>query len=203
MDSDNVEHFLKRLTVSEDAVAYQQAEEDLRLYFSRLLSSTCPIIGMWTMHPVLPLPSPKRTLSGCEDNGRRNENSKTNGFEISSHQSVVTATDWNSGASPLESWLKQIAMPSVVPSVVEEVELPSYDALANHMEAEIKAFRNVHINMTPSPPIAYFNINADEDFAALRLEAQIHYRNVKDDYCVIPSYLASRLAEAMWKELKD
>ena len=93
MDSDNVEHFLKRLTVSEDAVAYQQAEEDLRLYFSRLVSSTCPIIGMWTMHPVLPLPSPKQTLSGCEDNGRRNEISKTNGFEISSHQSVVTATD--------------------------------------------------------------------------------------------------------------
>ena len=72
-------------------------------------------------------------------------------------------------------------MPSVVPSVVEEVEHPSYDALANHVEAEIKAFRNVHINMTPSPPIAYFNINADEDFAALRLKAQIHYRNIKDE----------------------
>ena len=54
--SDNVEHSFKRLTASEDAVAYQQAEEDLRLCFSRSVSSTCPIIGMWTMYPVLPLP---------------------------------------------------------------------------------------------------------------------------------------------------
>ena len=76
--------------------------------------------------------------------------------------------------------------------MAEEVELPSYDALTKHEEEEIKAFRNVHINMTPSPPITYFDMKADEDFAALRLKAQIHYRNVKDDYCLIPSYLASR-----------
>lgn len=88
----------------------------------------------------LPLHSPKRTLSDCEDNGRPKFFPKTNRFGISNYQSVVTAMDWNSGGSPLESWLKQSAMPSVVPSVVEEVECPSYDALTKHVEEEIKAF---------------------------------------------------------------
>ena len=117
---------------------------------------------------------------------------------------MVTALDWNSGASPLDSWLNQSAIPSIVPPVVDNVppvvdndQLFSQDDLIKQEEEdENKALRSVHINATPNPPSADRTMIADEHFAALSLLAQIHYRNIKDEYPLIPSYLASRLAEA-------
>ena len=194
--SDDLDHSLQRLTVSEDAVTHQQAEEDLRLYGSRPVPFN-PSDSWETDNPFgLRLPPLKRSASDLEEQGRPPKVSKTNGLELSSHQNVVTAMDWNSGTSPLDSWLNQSAVPSFVPPVVEGVELPSHDALIKQEEEEIKAFRRVHINMAPDPPSTNLNMNADEHFAALTLEAQIHYRNIRDKYPLIPSYLASRLAEA-------
>lgn len=145
----------------------------------------------------LPLPPPlKRIASDLEENSRPNKCPKTNGLEPSSHQSVVTAMDWNSGASPLESWLNQSAIPSIVPRIVDMDERPSQNDLIKQEEGEIKAFRSVHIKITRDPPSTDLNFIANEDFVALSLGAQVHYRIIKDKYPLLPSYLARRLAKA-------
>ena len=197
-DIDDLDLSLERMKVSEDAVAYEQAEEDLRLYGSRPVPFH--LCGDWDMDDPsgIPLPPSKRPASDFEEIGHPSKvsKSKSNGLEISRHEGVVTTLDWNSGASPLESWLNQSAIPSILPPVVDKDQIFSHDDLIKQEEDEIKAFRSVHIKMTPNPPSADLNMKADEHFAASSLGAQIHYRNIKDKYPLVPSYLASRLAEA-------
>ena len=101
--------------------------------------------------------------------------------------------DWNSGASPLDAWLNQSAIPSTTPALdhQETVDLES-DLLALETE-EIKVFRNVHMAIAPSPE---HNDRPLEPVEGLEFGAQIYYRNIMDRFPILPKYLARRLAQA-------
>ena len=117
--------------------------------------------------------------------------------KISNYQ-AVTAFDWNSGSTPLESWLNQSAIPSTSPAFMGEREedvAMAGNPVAQEIE-EIKVFRNVHMNVALEP-ITEINTNVESDqVAKLELDAQIYYRNIIDRYSELPLYLALRLARA-------
>ena len=111
---------------------------------------------------------------------------------------AVTAFDWNSGSTPLESWLNQSAIPSTSPTFGngrKEGVVMTKDSVAQEIE-EIKVFRNVHMSVAPEPSTDTMNIAAIDQVAELELDAQIYYRNIVDRYPELPLYLALRLARA-------
>ena len=106
---------------------------------------------------------------------------------------TLTVMDWNSGASPLDAWLNQSAVPSTTPALDhQETVNPESDLLAQEVE-EIKVFRNVHMAIAPSPE---HNDPPLEPVEGLDFGAQIYYRNIMDRFPVLPRYLARRLAQA-------
>ena len=111
---------------------------------------------------------------------------------------AVTAFDWNSGSTPIESWLNQSAIPSTSPTFgserKEDVAMTE-DPVSQEIE-EIKVFRNVHMSVTPEPSADTMNTAATDQVAELELDAQIYYRNIVDRYPELPFYLALRLARA-------
>lgn len=113
------------------------------------------------------------------------------GEETTSNHKAITAIDWNGGASPLDAWLNQSAIPS---STIPESHPPNDDdqnSISREVE-EIDVFRSVHIAMAPVPG----NEQAVDEFEALELGAQIYYRNIRDRYVLLPKWLAHRLAQA-------
>lgn len=111
---------------------------------------------------------------------------------------AVTAFDWNSGPTPLESWLNQSAIPSASPTFEYECKedvVMAKDPVAQEME-EIEVFRNVHVSVTPEPSADTVDVAAIDQVAELELDAQIYYRNIVDRYPNLPLYLALRLARA-------
>lgn len=182
-----------RVVVSEEDITRQQVEEDLRLYGSRPKPPDAVDTDESTQ---LANPAPKRTASEFEAVVDRPAKVRRRGESKAFNYEAVTAMDWNSGASPLDAWLNQ----SAVPSTVAALEPPSpgdseKDLVAQEVE-EIKVFRNVHVAMAPSPK---------EDEAAvgelegLELSAQIYYRNIRDRYPLLPTFLARRLAQANYE----
>ena len=178
--------------VSEDDVARRQAEEDLRLYGNR--------------------PQPAETIDDYESADETKKQSKryASEFELADQTPLtmhrigecethttqfVTAMDWNSGASPLDSWLNQSAIPSLLPGPVEEPPQVFTKDLIERETEEIKVFRTVHVSMALAIEKLRANHRDNEDFANLSLGAQIYYRNIMDRYPQIPIYLARRLAE--------
>ena len=86
-DTNDLTHSLEPATVSEDAVASQQAEEDLQLYGSRPVPFH--LCENWDLddssgqsHPPL-----KRSATDFEENGRLNKvfKSDPNGLELSTY----------------------------------------------------------------------------------------------------------------------
>lgn len=138
---------------------------------------------------------PKRTLSEPEPTDHRPAKVRKTDEPGSDAAQRVTAMDWNSGASPLDSWLNQSAIPSLSATNLEPSRISEKDLIAREAE-EIRVFRTVHIVMATEATGLSVNHTIDEDFASLALGAQIYYRNIKDRYPDIPTFLARRLAEA-------
>ncbi|ERF68437.1 hypothetical protein EPUS_03755 [Endocarpon pusillum Z07020] len=176
-----------RVTVLDDDenVQAKQTEEDLRLYGSRIEPPEVRIVDKGT----------KRSASEFETlTGRSAKASRTEGSNDISHQ-VITAMDWNSGASPLDAWLNQSAVPSADSQQLQQQQLCKASSTARELD-EIKAFRNVHITDVPQPVKRRTFLNLPDEVLRLGLQAQIYYRNILDRYPQLPTYLVCRLAVA-------
>ncbi len=109
---------------------------------------------------------------------------------------VLTAMDWHSGASPLEAWLNQSAIPTTAANQGNSQPTTSVEPQIAQEIEDIKTFRSVHLMVVQQPSRLHGSLDSDKNFALLRQGAQIYYRNIKDKFALIPSYLARRLAEA-------
>lgn len=188
----NLEDSFQSVSVSEDDVARRQAEEDLLLYGTRPQPPDVIDVNDSAKQTQV---RPKRNLSDFEPADHRPAKvRKTNdpGIDAAQH---LTSMDWNSGASPIDSWLNQSAIPSFVSEINQDRPLSEKDSIAREAE-EIRVFRTVHIAMTTDAADMRANHTADEDFASLALGARIYYRNIRDRYPDIPTFLAHRLAKA-------
>ena len=188
----DLEDSFECVNVSEDDVARRQAEEDLQLYGCR----PQPSDAIDTDDSVKQAKAqPKRNLSDMEPTDDRPTKVRKIEEPESDAAPRVTAMDWNSGASPLDSWLNQSAIPSPSTTNQEPSRPPEKDLLAQEAE-EIRAFRTVHIAMATEEAGVSAKHAIDKELASLPLGAQIYYRNIKDRYPDIPTFLARRLAEA-------
>ena len=180
----------ERVIVSEDSVARRQIEEDLQLYGSRPEPPDTVDVDESTQLANLP---PKRNASEfkavVDHLALKNEKDQSKEFNYE----TLTVMDWNSGASPLDAWLNQSAIPSTTPaSNHQEILTSESDLLAQEAE-ELKVFRNVHMAIAPDPEN---NDPPHEPVEGLDFGAQIYYRNIMDRFPVLPKYLARRLAQA-------
>ena len=142
-----MEDVFSRVVISEEDIARQQAEEDLRLYGSRPKPPDEVDIDESAQLANLP---PKRNASEFEAAVDRPAKVRKRRERKAFNYEAVTAMDWNSGASPLEVWLNQ----SAVPSTAAALDLPDPGGskekfIAQEIE-EIKVFRNVHLAMAPN-----------------------------------------------------
>lgn len=166
-------------------------EEDTRLYGARTEPANDAVIDATSL-PLEPLQ--KRNASHLSITTERSLKSRRVDDDDSSSTQVLTAMDWNSGASPIAAWLNQSAMPSITPTK-DEPEGTDESLIAQEAE-EMKMFRNVHVKIAPRPATTHGHLMMDKDFDRLRPGARIFYRNIKDKFAHIPSYLARRLADA-------
>ena len=180
------------MTVFEDDVTRRQAEEDLQLYGGRPQPSDAIDTDD---SPEQTKIMPKRSLSEPESTNHRPSEVRKTDEPGSDAAQRVTAMDWNSGASPLDSWLNQSAIPSLSTTHQERSRSSEEDIIARESE-EIRVFRTVHIAMATDATDMSVTHTINEDFASLKLGAQIYHRNIKDRYPNIPTFLARRLAEA-------
>ena len=166
-------------------------EEDMRLYGAR----PEPAADAAFDPTSLPFePGPKRNASHLNITAERSPKSRRIDDDGISSTKVLTAMDWNGGASPIAAWLNQSAMPSITPTK-DEPDATDKLLLAQEVE-EMKMFRNVHVKTAPCPASTDGDLIVDKDFARLSPRAQIFYRNIKDKFAHIPTYLARRLADA-------
>ena len=192
-DSNDLEGYFECVNVSEDDVGRRQTEEDIQLYGGRPQPSDLFDIDDSAEQTK---ERPKRNLSELQPVDDRPAKLRKTDEPGSDAAQCVTAMDWNSGASPLDSWLNQSAIPSLVPAINQDLpQISEIDLIAREAE-ELKAFRTVHIAIITQAAGTSVNRIIDEDFASLDLGAQIYYRNIKDRYPKIPNFLARRLAEA-------
>ncbi|KAL8880392.1 MAG: hypothetical protein Q9198_002189 [Flavoplaca austrocitrina] len=191
MQTNELEEAFNRVMVSEDLVTRRQVEEDTRLYGARPEPANDAVIDATS----LPYETPqKRNASHLSIMAERSPQSRGVDDDDSSSTQVLTAMDWNSGASPIAAWLNQSAMPSITPTK-DEPEGTDEPLIAQEAE-EMKMFRNVHVKIAPCPATTHGHLMMDKDFDRLRPGARIFYRNIKDKFAHIPSYLARRLADA-------
>ena len=186
----DIDDTLRSVQVSEDDTVRRQIEDDLQLYGSRPEPPDTVEVDESTQLANLP---PKRNASDFKSVVNRlaitseKDQSKEFNFE------ALTVMDWNSGASPLDAWLNQSAIPSTTPALDhQETGDLENDLLALETE-EIKVFRNVHMAIAPSPE---HNDPPLEPVEGLEFGAQIYYRSIMDRFPVLPKYLARRLAQA-------
>lgn len=174
-------------------VARKQAIEDLQIYGSRPEPlDGIDVDGSSRLVDMSLANSQSATESETAVDNHKNLDAKIHEYQ------AVTAIDWNSGPTPLESWLNQSAIPSVSPifgNESTEDDAMTHDPVAQEME-EIKVFRNVHMSIAPEPNTNTMDIAAIHQVAELELDAQIYYRNIVDRYPELPLYLALRLARA-------
>lgn len=194
---DELEDKLNQATIldEEDQIARYQAEEDVRLYGSRLKP-----IDVAEFNEDIHSPQSKRKSSDFEEAILdRPAKMRKKSYNESHKGEVVTAMDWNAGKSPLSAWLNQSAVPSVVPALIDDLEdqttkIPRPNLLDRELK-EIEVFRNVHMATAPEST-HHIATSAQEDVSDLELGAQIYYRNIVDRYPLLPVYLARRLAVA-------
>ena len=157
------------LIVSEDEVARQQIE-DLRLYGDRPEPPDTVEVDESTQLANLP---PKRNASEFKATVDRLAEIRKKGTSKEFNYQTLTIMEGNSGASPLDAWLYQSAVPST--SAVFKIQQESIkfesDLLAQEIE-EIKVFRNVHMAIASSldgnsPPL--------EPIVSLDLGAKVNY----------------------------
>ena len=189
--STGLEEGFNRVTFLEDdeEVENQQVQEDLRLYGSRPEPPEAIDVGE-TMLPA----SPPRKRSSAEFEAAVNRPYKARRLAQKDFcHEAVTAIDWNSGATPLDAWLNQSAVPSPAPQQLQLQQSRHKDLVAREIE-EIKVFRNVHIADAPEPALRNVIPDVPDEIASLGLQAQIYYRNIVDRYPLLPMYLIRRLA---------
>lgn len=191
-----MEDMFSRFIVSEEDIARQQVEEDLQLYGSRPKPPDAVDNGesIQTENRI-----PKRNASVFEATADRPAKLSKSEHSITFDNGAVTAMDWNSGASPLDAWLNQSAIPSTatVPEITYQRD--SVDDLVAQESEEIKVFRNVHLPTTSSPEEKETAVEGCEN---LELATQIYYRNIRDWYPLLPTYLARRLARANYQRFE-
>ena len=178
----------------EEEIVKKQLTEDILLYGSRSDPSNAVEVDAHTQLASIP---PKRSAAEFDAavnspaKIRRKRESRESDFR------KVTAMDWNSGATPLEVWLNQSAVPSVIhlPETQDnQYESPSGN-LAKERE-EMQVFRTVHIEATEEPESNGTARDPPIDHTTLEPRTQIYLRNILDRYPLLPSYLALRLAKA-------
>ena len=187
------------ISVFEDDVeiARKQAVEDLQLYGSRPEPLDGIDVDESSRLADMSLPHSQNAIESALAVDKPAQVLKESDTKIYNYQ-AVTALDWNSGSTPLESWLNQSAIPSTSPIFGNECEedvVMTEDPVAQEIE-EIKVFRNVHMSVAPEPNTDSIDIAAIDQVAELDLDAQIYYRNIVDRYPELPLYLALRLAQA-------
>ena len=104
--------------------------------------------------------------------------------------------DWNSGTTPLDAWLNQSAVPSIVPQPQRQwnqSNSSSDDLGAKELE-DLKVFRTIHIKGIEEPKSIGTPQNSAIDLTILEPRTQMFLRNILDDYPLLPLYLALRLA---------
>ncbi|KAL8893604.1 MAG: hypothetical protein Q9192_005104 [Flavoplaca navasiana] len=166
------------------------AEEDTRLYGARPEPADDAVIDATSLSFE---PPQKRNAPDLSTTLERSPKYCRVDDDNSSTQ-VLTAMDWNNGASPIAAWLNQSAMPSTTPT--EYVPERSDESLSAQEGKEMQMFRKVHVKTAPCLATTDGHLVMDKDFARLRPGARIFYRNIKDKFAHIPSYLARRLADA-------
>ncbi|KAL6713499.1 hypothetical protein ACLMJK_008964 [Lecanora helva] len=190
----DIDERTRSLNISEEDVAKRQADEDLMLYGSRPEPPEFAIVDEDVYMADFP---PKRSAQEFEAAVARPAKFRRKGERKELNYQVVTAMDWHSGLSPLDSWLNQSALPSAgaVENPIESVV--DQDALAQE-EEEIKVFRNIHLDLLlPSSVSENAETEQTKDMPIPKdLGAQIYYRNIMDRYPLLPAYLAHRLALA-------
>ena len=196
---DELEGNSGRITVFEDDVEIgrRQAMEDLQLYGSRPEPLDGIDVDESSRLADMSLPHSQSATESEVAVDNPAQVCKKSDTKFHSYQ-AVTALDWNSGSTPLESWLNQSAIPSTSPIFGKEGKqdvVMTEDPVAQEME-EIKVFRNVHMSVAPEPDTDTMDIAAIDQVAELELDAQIYYRNIVDRYPELPLYLALRLARA-------
>ena len=175
---------------SEDDIVRRQIEDDMQIYGSRPEPPDTVEVDESTQLANLP---PKRNASDFKSVVNRLAKTSEEDQSKEFNHETLTVMDWNSGASPLDAWLNQSAVPSTTPALDHQETVGSEsDLLAQEIE-EIKVFRNVHMAIAPSPE---HNDPPSEPIEGLDFGARIYYRNIMDRFPVLPKYLARRLAQA-------
>ena len=178
------------MKISEDDIVRRQIEDDMQIYGSRPEPPDTVEVDESTQLANLP---PKRNASDFKSVVNRLAKKSEEDQSKEFNYETLTVMDWNSGASPLDAWLNQSAVPSTTPALDhQEIVGSESDLLAQEVE-EIKVFRNVHMAIAPSPE---HNERPLEPVEGLDFGAQIYYRNIMDRFPVLPRYLARRLAQA-------
>ena len=198
---DNIEDVLGRISLLEDDnnVTQKQVGEDILIFGSRPEPIEFTELQEDNRLSNLQLTS-KRSGAALEE---RIDSPAKVCKEVESTQAYsVTAMDWNSGASYLDAWLNQSAIPAAAPAIKEQQEegknslnASNCSTAAQEME-EIEVFRNVHISPATEPVIDVRYLESVDELANSELDTQIYYRNIADRYPELPSYLALRLARA-------
>ena len=193
----NLEDSFERITVlpEDEEVAKKQIDEDMSLYGSR---PTPPDALKDDEHTQLSNLPPKRGVAESDEADTRPAKvRKTEQSKGTNHQRI-TAMDWNSGATPLNAWLNQSAVPSIVPlpqTQNYQSDFSSDDLAAKELE-DLKIFRTIHIERIAEPKSIGSARKSVIDLTILEPRAQIYLRNILDRYPLLPLYLALRLAKA-------
>ncbi|KAL8747168.1 MAG: hypothetical protein Q9190_000932 [Brigantiaea leucoxantha] len=186
--SNPVEDAFDRITLleEEEEVRRKQLAEDLQLYGSRL--EPVDAVDVDEDVEIAKLP-PKRNAVEFEAAVGKGET------QVSNH-TAVTCMDWNSGRTPIESWLNQSAVPLAVPVSHTEAQdsIRGRNPTIQELQ-EIKVFRNIHIAKAEGQ-IDRINTELAEILSDLKPRAQIYFRNIADRYPLLPLYLTRRLAVA-------
>ena len=179
--------------MSEEEVARRQNEEDLKLYGSRPEPQDLVEIDETAQLRQLPPKRDAADFNAAIEHSAKRQKQDSEDFK----DQTLTAMDWSSGATPLDAWLNQSALPSVGGSNDENVPRVVEESLTAQEQEEIKVFRNVHIAMSKDSRTTRSKTDSSiEGLANLGLETQIFYRNIVDRYPLLPISLARRLARA-------
>lgn len=168
------------MIVSEEEVARQQVEEDLRLYGSRPEPPESVEVDENTRLASLP---PKRDASEFEAAVNRPAKIRKKGESQTYNFQAVTAMDWNSGTSPLDAWLNTSAFPSAACAPGRRIPGDTEENLIAQEAEEIKVFRNVHIGMAPEPLDVKANPLEEKSFRSWSLELKYTTGTSRTDIC--------------------
>ena len=193
----NLEDSFGRITVlpEDEEVAKKQIDEDMSLYGSR---PNPPDALEDDVHTQLSIPPPKRGVAEFDKADIRPAKIRRTEEPKETNDQTITAMDWNSGATPLDAWLNQSAVPSIVPlpQTQNYQSGSSCDDLAAKELEDLKVFRTIHIERIEEPKSIETAQESVIDLTILEPRAQIYLRNILDRYPLLPSYLALRLAKA-------